>query len=64
MTLKGKGDTHTIQLKQKGDGDSILINLNWQTKADLDLGCFYELHNGRKTVIDGIQFSRNRGGPT
>ena len=64
MTLKGKGDTHTIQLKQKGDGDSILINLNWKTSVDLDLGCFYELQGGtQKMVIDGLQFSGNGGGP-
>jgi len=64
VTLKGKGDAQTIQLKQKGDGDSILINLNWKTSVDLDLGCFYELQGGtEKYCIDGLQFSRNRGGP-
>ena len=29
---------------------------------DLDLGCFYELRNGIKMVIDGLQFSHGRGG--
>lgn len=29
---------------------------------DLDLGCFYELRNGTKMVIDGIQFSHGKGG--
>jgi tellurite resistance protein TerA len=29
---------------------------------DLDLGCFYELRNGTKMVIDGIQFSQGKGG--
>jgi tellurite resistance protein TerA len=29
---------------------------------DLDLGCFYELRNGTKSVIDGIQFAHGRGG--
>lgn len=29
---------------------------------DLDLGCFYELRNGTKMVIDGIQFSHGNGG--
>ena len=29
---------------------------------DLDLGCFYELSNGGKTCIDGLQFSQD-GGP-
>ncbi|WP_126971948.1 stress protein [Gynurincola endophyticus] len=56
----------------------ILINLNWSngeskkgflagllgrnTDIDLDLGCFYELNNGDKLVIDGLQFSKGRGG--
>ena len=29
---------------------------------DLDLGCFYELKNGTKMVIDGIQFAHGQGG--
>ena len=29
---------------------------------DLDLGCFYELRNGNKMLIDGLQFSHGRGG--
>ena len=29
---------------------------------DLDLGCFYELRNGTKMVIDGLQFSNGKGG--
>jgi tellurite resistance protein TerA len=29
---------------------------------DLDLGCFYELRNGTKMVIDGIQFGHEQGG--
>jgi tellurite resistance protein TerA len=29
---------------------------------DLDLGCFYELRDGKKMVIDGIQFAHGRGG--
>jgi tellurite resistance protein TerA len=29
---------------------------------DLDLGCFYELKNGTKMVIDGIQFAHGKGG--
>lgn len=56
----------------------ILINLNWsqnvQKKSflqslfgknediDLDLGCYYELNNGERMVIDGVQFSHGRGG--
>lgn len=56
----------------------IIVNLNWSQatkkgffssifsnnpEIDLDLGCFYELHNGDKTVIDGLQFSKGQGGP-
>ena len=68
VTLKDKGDAHTIQLKQKGADEGILINLNWNagggSAIDLDLGCFYELQGGtKKGCIDGLQFSRNRGGP-
>ena len=78
ITLKSKGDSHTIQLKQKGAADGILINLNWKTSADLDLGCFYELRSqqsgggffsqilggstSQKSVIDGLQFA-DSGGP-
>lgn len=56
----------------------IVINLNWSQEKkggflsnlfgdksndiDLDLGCFYELNNGEKTAIDGIQFSKGQGG--
>ncbi|TWF40596.1 tellurite resistance protein TerA [Chitinophaga polysaccharea] len=55
----------------------ININLNWSKVSpkglfgrifsesadiDLDLGCFYELNNGEKNVIDGLQFSKGRGG--
>lgn len=29
---------------------------------DLDLGCFYELRNGVKMVIDGVQFAHGQGG--
>jgi tellurite resistance protein TerA len=33
------------------------------SEIDLDLGCFYELNNGRKSVIDGLQFANGQGGP-
>lgn len=85
VTLKNKGDAHTIELKQKGAADEIVINLNWNSGGsgsesstggifgrllggrknggiDLDLGCFYELNGGGKSVIDGLQFSED-GGP-
>ena len=57
----------------------IIINLNWTQEAkkkgffanlfggsgaiDLDLGCFYALENGQKSVIDGLQFAHGQGGP-
>jgi tellurite resistance protein TerA len=55
----------------------IVINLNWSQgndkkgflsslfspkPIDLDLGCFYQLNDGQKTVIDGLQFAQNQGG--
>jgi tellurite resistance protein TerA len=56
----------------------IVINLQWgqqeQKKGffaklfapgeiDLDLGCFFELNDGQKSVIDGLQFAHGQGGP-
>lgn len=72
IVLEKSGDRHRINL-QKGSGtaNEIKINLDWsmnvehhsQNRAiDLDLGCFYELRNGAKTLIDGLQFSHGRGG--
>lgn len=78
ILLKQKGDSQVIRLKSKVPEQSMLINLNWQTQADLDLGCFYELKpkenkglfgallsggSDRRSVIDGLQFSGGRGGP-
>lgn len=56
----------------------ILVNLNWSQNTkkkgflqsifgkssdiDLDLGCYYELTNGERMIIDGLQFSHGRGG--
>ncbi|UKB82634.1 TerD family protein [Chryseobacterium sp. MEBOG06] len=56
----------------------IVINLNWSqpqqkkgffssllggnNSIDLDLGCFYELQNGKKDCIDGLQFANGNGG--
>lgn len=77
ITLEKKGDTHAIDLSKRGDtlSKEITVNLNWSKGSkkgffsglfnkdiDLDLGCFYELNNGEKTVIDGLQFSQGRGG--
>lgn len=76
VILEKTGDSHRIDLSKTPD-QNIIINLNWtqQKKTglianifggkkdiDLDLGCFYELRDGRASLIDGIQFSHNRGG--
>lgn len=65
-----KGNSNTTK--------EIVINLNWtqgtekkrflsgffsgSKDIDLDLGCFYKLNNGQKTVIDGVQFAHGQGG--
>lgn len=62
-----------------GASHEIVINLNWTQETekkgffsklfsgssaiDLDLGCFYELNDGSKSVIDGLQFAQGQGGP-
>lgn len=64
--------------KNTGNIGEITINLNWEKAApkkgffsslfgnnsdiDLDLGCFYQLKDGRKSVIDGLQFAHGMGG--
>ena len=76
ITLEKQGDSHKIDLTKKGDGvlKEIVINLNWTQKTgfwasltksgiDLDLGCWYELHDGSKSCIDGLQFAHGQGGP-
>jgi tellurite resistance protein TerA len=75
ITLEKQGDSHKIDLTKGGSNTSkeIVINLNWTQKKgfwasllnsaiDLDLGCFYELHDGTKSVIDGLQFAHGQGG--
>ncbi|MDR2475915.1 MAG: TerD family protein [Bacteroidales bacterium] len=77
IVLEKQGDSHKIDLTKKGDNalKEIVINLNWTQKKkgfwaslttsaiDLDLGCFFELNDGQKSVIDGLQFARGQGGP-
>jgi len=78
VTIEKQGDTHSIDLTKKDNNKEIVINLNWsqgETKKgffasllggnnaiDLDLGCFYELEDGQKNVIDGVQFAKGNGG--
>ena len=74
IVLEKSGDQHRINLEKGCSSFSgeIIINLDWSkggflkqmfgNPVDLDLGCFYELRDGSKMLIDGLQFSRNRGG--
>lgn len=75
IILEKSGDKHCINLEKSNRNsfsNEIVINLDWSKggyfkqifgKAiDLDLGCFYELRNGQKMLIDGLQFSHGRGG--
>lgn len=75
ITLEKSGDQHRINLEKGGVSfqGEIKINLDWSKggflkqmlggAVDLDLGCFYELRNGKKQLIDGLQFAHNQGGP-
>ena len=73
IELRKTGDKHRINLeKTKAFPGEIKINLDWSKggfmkklfggSIDLDLGCFYELKDGTKMLIDGLQFSHGRGG--
>ena len=74
IILEKSGDQHRINLEKGSSSfsEEIVINLDWSKGSmlkqlfgravDLDLGCFYELRDGSKMLIDGLQFSHNRGG--
>lgn len=75
IILEKGGDTHRINLKKPSGKPlmgEIVINLDWDkggffkslfgNAVDLDLGCFYEMRDGKKMLIDGLQFSHGRGG--
>ena len=76
IILEKSGDTHRINLEKPPIGKpltgEIVTNLNWnkeglfknpsENAVDLDLGCFYEMRDGKKRLIDGLQFSHGRGG--
>ena len=65
-----KGRKGNLQKKQNAGLGGILVNLNWNTKPanqgffaslmgpkggiDLDLGCLYELKNGRKGTVQAL----------
>ena len=67
IVLKKGGDSHRINLDKKTGNaltGEIVINLDWNkggfwksllgNAIDLDLGCFYEMRNGQKMLIDGL----------
>jgi tellurite resistance protein TerA len=74
IILEKSGDQHRINLEKGSSFASgeIVINLDWSkggllkklfgNPVDLDLGCFYELRDNTKKLIDGLQFSHGRGG--
>lgn len=75
IILEKGGDTHRINLEKPSGTPltgEIVINLDWNkggffknlfgNAVDLDLGCFYEMRDGKKMLIDGLQFSHGRGG--
>ena len=75
IILEKGGDSRRINLEKpsgKPLTGEIIINLDWNkggffknlfgNAVDLDLGCFYELRDGKKMLIDGLQFSHGRGG--
>lgn len=73
IVLEKSGDNHRINLEKTDTfSGEIKINLDWskggfwqkltQGAIDLDLGCFYEMNDGSKMLIDGLQFSHGRGG--
>ena len=76
IKLDKTGDQHRIDLTKGGSSfaGEIKINLDWTKNSggffkrllggdiDLDLGCFYELRNGQKQLIDGLQFAHGQGG--
>lgn len=74
IILEKGGDTHRINLEKRAGKPligEIVVNLDWNKggffkgllgkAVDLDLGCFYELCNRQKSLIDGLQFSHGRG---
>jgi len=66
VTLEKKGDRKTISLEKNTELQPIRVNLNWdasnkkglfgfkKSKADLDLGCFFKMKDGRIGVIQPL----------
>ncbi|RRJ63288.1 tellurium resistance protein TerA [Paenibacillus oralis] len=63
IELKKRGDVINLE-KKSGELGEILVNLNWNQRkqkgffgskgVDLDLGCLFELKDGRKSVIQAL----------
>jgi tellurite resistance protein TerA len=78
IKLEKQGDSHKIDLEKQVNNSlkEIVINLNWSQEkqsgwskfwsgnksTDLDLGIWYELQDGAKLCIDGLQFAHEQGG--
>lgn len=75
ITLEKSGDQHRFDLRKttdRGFAGELIINLDWSKGGffqklfgngiDLDLGCFYEMRDGKKSVIDALQFAHGSGG--
>ena len=79
LEKKGDSHKIDLTKKGDNFSKEIILNLNWSqdtekkgffskvfggsSAIDLDLGCFYELQDGQKSVIDGLQFAHDQGGP-
>jgi tellurite resistance protein TerA len=79
LEKQGDSHKIDLTKKGDNSAKEIIINLNWSQETakkgfwsslfsvnsaiDLDLGCFYELTIGKKSVIDGLQFAHGGGGP-
>jgi tellurite resistance protein TerA len=59
VTLEKRGEERKVDLAKKGGTTLFHVNLNWAKargsgQADLDLGCMFELLDGRKGVIQAL----------
>ena len=62
VNLNWSQETPEEQEQKKKGFWSRLFGSLLKSEIDLDLGCFYELNDGRKMVIDGLQFAHGQGG--
>ena len=62
ITINLNWSQEKVEAKNTGFLGSLKNMFSGSSAIDLDLGCFYELRNGKKMVIDGIQFAHGKGG--